>query len=109
MNCGFPVLGSMPYPTAVGTVTFLPSTNTSRCEWMWNASCSAESEFRPSEPSLRLREVPPFDHGGFPVCSDGRSLQLIGVFSANGAGLDFDDPRVSTTPSKTPRIASAAT
>ena len=56
-----------------------------------------------------INEVPPFDQGGLPVCSDGRSLQLIGVFSANGAGLDFDDPRVSTTPSTTPTIARATT
>src|SRR5260221_7551826 len=89
-----------------------PFTKTSRCWWMWNASCSCDSELSPSDGSRRLSDVAPFDQGGLPAWSPGRSVQTIGVVSASGGSLVellLDEPRVRAIPSATPTMTSATT
>src|SRR3954471_23018574 len=63
---------SMPRPA--GTVTFWPFTNTSRCAWTWNCSCSA---FSGTSPAARVRAIG----------SDGAGHSIV-----DGAFLADDDP-----------------
>src|SRR5690348_5459914 len=50
-------------PMLAGTVSDWPSTNTSRCEWMWYCSCSDGSASRPARRISAVTLVAGADHG----------------------------------------------